>query len=210
MTSYAPQVDKEHYARGSYRSKDRWLSYFYQLRMVRSCKPGEVLEIGPGEGVVTEALRRGGVRVTTCDIAPDLRPDIVGSITALPLPDASVDVVLAAEVLEHIAWADVPKALAELARVSRSHVVISIPHPGQVLFSGEFKLPKLRWFGIRVQVPFFWKEHRFNGEHYWELGKRGYSMHAFVAMAEHVGLRLVSTQKHADDPVHRLFIFKKI
>jgi ubiquinone/menaquinone biosynthesis C-methylase UbiE len=209
MSEYQPQVDQGHYLRGSYRSKDRWLSYFYQLQLVRGYNPSSVLEIGPGEGVVTEALRRDGVVVTTCDIAPDLKPDVIGSITQLPFKDASFDVALAAEVLEHIAWSDVPQALSELARVSRKQVVISLPHPGQVLFSGVFKLPLMAWHSLRLQMPFFWKQHRFNGEHYWELGKRGYPVRIFVVLARQAGLRLLSTHKHADDPVHRLFVFEK-
>lgn len=207
--TYLPQVEQGHYARGSYRSKDRWLSYFYQLQLVRNCKPVSVLEIGPGEGVVTEALRRDGVQVVTCDIDPNLRPDVVGSVTALPLENASFDLALAAEVLEHIRWQDVPAALRELSRVSRTHVVVSLPHPGQVFFSATFKLPLLRWRQLRLQIPFFWKEHAFNGEHYWELGKRGYPVRTFLALARDASLRLVSTHKHADDPVHRLFVFKK-
>ncbi len=207
MADYAPQVDKSHYGR-SYRSKDRWLSYYYQLSLVRSQAPRSVLEVGPGEGIVTDALRRDGIRVVTCDIAEDLQPDVVGSVTALPFADGEFELALAAEVLEHIQWQDVGAALRELRRVSASRVVVSLPHPGWV-FSFEIKLPLLPRFGFLFQVPFFWQEHRFNGEHYWELGKYGYPVRRFVACAKDAGLTLVSTHKYADDPVHRLFIFEK-
>lgn len=207
MANYAPQVDKSHYGR-SYRSKDRWLSYFYQLAVVRLCAPASVLEVGPGEGIVTANLRRDGVRVVTCDIAEDLHPDVVGSITALPFADGEFELALAAEVLEHIQWQDVPQALSELRRVSAHHVVISLPHPGWV-FSLAFKLPLLPHLSFFFQIPFFWKEHKFNGEHYWELGKKGYPVRRFVAAAKAAGLTLIRTHKHIDDPVHRLFVFKK-
>jgi len=207
MANYAPQVDKSHYG-ASYRSKDRWLSYFYQLELVRSHTPASVLEVGPGGGVVTDNLRKDGVRVVTCDIAEDLHPDVVGSITALPFADEEFSLALAAEVLEHIQWQDVPQALSELRRVSAKHVVVSLPHPGWV-FSLAFKLPLLPHLNLFFQIPFFWKEHKFNGEHYWELGKKGYPVRRFVAAAKAAGLELVSTHKHIDDPVHRLFIFKK-
>lgn len=206
MADYAPQVDKSHYGTG-YRSRDRWLSYFYQLKLMRSLSPATVLEIGPGEGVVTDTLRKDGVQVVTCDIAEDLHPDIVGSITALPCKDGEFDVVLAAEVLEHIRFEDVPQALRELARVSSKHVVVSLPHPGQVLLSAVFKLPFLSWHSLRLQIPFFWKTHAFNGEHYWELGKKGYPVSRFIACAKEAGLVLKQSVKYADDPVHRFFIF---
>lgn len=207
MAEYAPQVDKSHYGR-SYRSKDRWLSYFYQLSLVRSCAPATVLEIGPGEGVVTDNLRKDGVYVVTCDIAEDLHPDVIGSITALPCKDGEFQLALAAEVLEHIRFEDVPQALSELRRVSARHVVISLPHPGWV-FSFSCKLPLLPRLDFFFQVPFFWQEHVFNGEHYWELGKKGYPVRRFVEVARAAGLKLVKTQKHIDDPVHRLFVFNK-
>lgn len=208
MAEYASQVDKSHYGR-SYRSKDRWLSYFYQLLLVRAQAPASVLEVGPGEGVVTENLRRDGVRVVTCDIAEDLHPDVVGSITALPFKDGEFELALAAEVLEHIRFEDVSQALRELRRVSSKCVVVSLPHPGWV-FSFCLKLPLLPYLDFFFQIPFFWQEHTFNGEHYWELCKKGYPVSRFVACAKKVGLSLVNTQKHIDDPVHRLFVFKKI
>lgn len=207
MANYAPQVSKSHYG-ASYRSKDRWLSYFYQLSMVRSCAPASVLEVGPGEGIVNENLRHDGVRVVTCDIAEDLHPDVVGSVTALPFADGEFELALAAEILEHIRFEDVPQALRELRRVSSNHVVVSLPHPGWV-FSLSFKLPLLPHLNLFFQIPFFWQTHIFNGEHYWELGKKGYPVSRFVAVAKSAGLELVRTEKHIDDPVHRLFAFKK-
>ena len=207
MANYAPQVDKSHYG-SKYRGRDRWLSYYYQLSLVRSQAPSSVIEVGPGEGVVTENLRRDGVRVVTIDIAEDLHPDIIGSITALPCKDGEFEVALAAEVLEHIRFEDVPQALRELGRVSTKSVVVSLPHPGWV-FSLSLKLPLLPYLNLFFQIPFFWEEHQFNGEHYWELGKKGYPLKRFVSCAKEAGLTLVRTHKHIDDPVHRLFVFKK-
>lgn len=206
MSDYSPQVDASHYQKGSYRSKDRWLSYWYQLSLVRKVHPATVLEIGPGEGVVSEALCKDKVAVTTCDIDAAVRPDIVGSITALPLPDSSFDLVLAAEVLEHIRFEDVPVALAEIARVARTHVVISLPHAGYT-FGWECKVPLLPRTQWLFKIPFFWKTHTFNGEHYWELGKKGYPVRRFLGVAHKAGLRLEVVQKFQDDPAHRYFLF---
>lgn len=206
MAEYAPQVDKSHYTKGSYRSRERWVSYWHQLSFVRSTRPGSVLEVGPGEGVVTAALRREGVIVTTLDISPDVSPDVVGSVTRIPLVDASFDTAVCAEVLEHIRFADVPQALRELRRVVRGHVVVSLPHPGYV-FAFGCKLPLLPQMQVLFQIPFFWETHHFNGEHYWELGKRGTPVREFVRLAQAAGLQLQSQRKSADDPVHRLFLF---
>lgn len=206
--TYATQVNKSHYSGLAYRSSERWNSYYHQLALVRAIAPTTLLEVGVGEGVVARQLSAEGVHVTTLDIAEDLGPDIVGSVTDIPKESNSFDAVLAAEILEHIDFADVPQALRELARVVRTHVIISIPHPGYV-FSLSFKLPLLPKIDLLAQVPFFWKTHVFNGEHYWELGKKGYPVSRFVAVAKDAGLQLVSYSKYADDPGHRFFVFKK-
>lgn len=206
MPDYSSQVDVSHYTKDSYRGKDRWLSYWYQLALVRQTASNSVLEIGLGEGVVTGHLRKEGVAVTTCDIDARLHPDVVGSITALPFPDRSFDTVLAVEVLEHIRFEDVPQALGEIRRVARRHAVIGLPHAGYT-FAFEFKLPLLPRTQILFKIPFFWKTHVFNGEHYWELGKKGYSVRCFLATAKRAGFTLVAKQKFPDDPAHRYFFF---
>lgn len=206
--TYQPQVTRSHYEGAAYRSGERWMSYWHQLELVRAQKPRTVLEVGVGEGVVAERLKADGAQVTTIDIAADLHPDVVGSVTALPFDANSFDLVLAAEILEHIQWKDVPQALAEITRVTKNYAVISIPHPGWV-FSDIIKIPLVRRFEVFFQIPFFWKEHVFNGEHYWELGKKKYRVSRFIAVAEAAGLALVACKKYADDPAHRFFLFKK-
>ena len=50
----------------------------------------------------------------------------VGDIYNIDFPDDSFDVVYSFEVLEHLHEPD--RALRELARVARQHVVLSVPH----------------------------------------------------------------------------------
>ena len=206
--NYQAQVGRSHYEGKAYRSQERWNSYWHQISLVRRANPKTLLEVGVWEGVVARELTATGVAVTTIDIAEDLHPDIVGSITSLPFPDKSFDAVLAAEILEHIQFGDVSQALRELSRVVRHSVIISVPHPGYV-FSLIMKFPLLSRISLFAQIPFFWQKHCFNGEHYWELGKYGYSVFHFEKLAEEAGLALVTYEAHADDPGHRFFYFKK-
>ncbi len=109
------------------------------LALADSAAPQSVLEVGCGEGFVLRYLaeRRPDWRLAGCDISAgavayarqQCPPSVslrVGNIYRLPLPPASFDLVICSEVLEHLD--DVPAALAELKRVSRGHVLITVPH----------------------------------------------------------------------------------
>jgi ubiquinone/menaquinone biosynthesis C-methylase UbiE len=102
--------------------------------------PASILDVGCGEGVLTDAWRdRPGVdRVVGVDVEDaGLRAEWAGRARAglelraiapappLPFPDDSFDLVAAVEVLEHVA--DPDALLAELARVARTHVLVSTP-----------------------------------------------------------------------------------
>lgn len=106
-------------------------------RMIGEVGPEQVLDAGCGEGETIERL--GGLLphpVTGVDLnaesvrfaAARLPEDRFESadLLALPFDDDSFDLVLCLEVLEHIP--DPRPALAELARVSSSDLILSVPH----------------------------------------------------------------------------------
>jgi ubiquinone/menaquinone biosynthesis C-methylase UbiE len=93
-----------------------------------------VLEVGCGEGLLADRLikARRPEHFEGCDVAlrpaAGIDPQIVlreASIYGLPYADASFDLVVCCEVLEHLA--DPASGLVELARVARKHVLISTP-----------------------------------------------------------------------------------
>jgi len=106
---------------------------------VRELRPGSLLDVGCGEGIVTERLARAfpATRVVGVDVAdPALlhewegrrAPNLgfaPGSAYSLPYGDGEFEVVSAFEVLEHLERAD--EALAELARVASRALVLSVP-----------------------------------------------------------------------------------
>jgi SAM-dependent methyltransferase len=119
------QVERNHYF-SNYDDAQRYASYWHQIDETSSLG-GRILEVGVGNGTVSTILRARGFDVTTVDLDPALAPDVMGDVRNLPLPNNSFDTVLAAEVLEHLPWEDVRLAVAEIARVARRGVVLSVP-----------------------------------------------------------------------------------
>jgi ubiquinone biosynthesis O-methyltransferase len=96
-----------------------------------------VLDAGCGTGRATAALAGRGADVVAIDLGERLvartrrrcacRP-LVGSVMVLPFPDATFDVVLSTEVIEHVP--DPALAVKEFARVLKpgGHLVLSTPN----------------------------------------------------------------------------------
>ena len=117
---------------------DRFYNAVHEL--VRECASelGAVLEIGVGEGFSTQRISRmlppgtpfeaSEFHPARAELAKRRNPQVSvsqESIYALNRKPSSFDLVMCLEVLEHL---EDPRAgLAELARVSRKYVIVSVP-----------------------------------------------------------------------------------
>lgn len=129
----------EYAARGDYHRDpdpdwDYYPTYIAKLLAVRAwlcALPREtrVLDAGCGEGVLVEEFAD---RLAIEGIDPNYASDRVrtGSLLALPYPDGCFDRAICLDVLEHLAFAQQPVALAELFRVLRpgGELLVSVPN----------------------------------------------------------------------------------
>jgi len=169
------QVDKNHYEFDNYCGPDRWGSYYYQLKEVLDKSPSSILEVGGGDGVFENYLKvNTDVDYKSMNIAEDLEPDVLGSVEKIPLNDNSFDYVCAFEVLEHLPFEKFETSLKEMKRIAKRGVIVSLPHFGPMI-SFSFKIPFLKEKRFAFKVPYY-RNHEFNGEHYWEIGKSGYEI----------------------------------
>lgn len=201
------QVDKQAYEFERYSHPGRWVSYYHQIKEVLRLNPKSVIEIGSGDGVFKSYLKENtAIEYTNVDVAGDLHPDVVGNVLALPFPDASYDVVCAFEVLEHVPFEDFEKALLEMSRVSRFFVILSLPHFGPPI-QFLLKLPLLKEIRFSWKIPFPQK-HIFNGQHYWEIGKQGYSIKNIRAILEK-HYEIIEDFAPFENQYHHFFVLKK-
>ncbi len=208
MPTFTPQVREGHYVKSSYLTKDRWINYWYQWQWLQARGLKTLLEVGVGNGVVAELFEKTGIEVTTIDIDEALKPTKVASVTALPFSEDAFDGVLCAEVLEHLPFEESLQGMREIYRVTRRWALITLPHAGYV-FSLGGKFPIFPWCSWVRKIPFFWKEHVFQGEHYWELGKKGWSQRRIGLALQSVGFTVHRVHMHADDPAHVFFLCEK-
>lgn len=174
-----------------YMSLVRMVSHWQQANEIARVLPrgGDVLEVGVGSGHTSWLLSKWGYDVTTVDLDPCLEPTVVGDVTLLPFGAGCFDLVLAAQILEHIPFADFPRAVSELRRVARKYVIITVPAP-LVGISLLVNVPGPEPVGFHLGFP-YWLTHRSRGEHYWELGKRGYSKRRVRQAISGQGLKIV-------------------
>lgn len=103
--------------------------------IVRRCTGPKVLEVGCNEGWVAKAINEErGFEVTAVDNRDEAILQckdyfnidaIKADVYALPFPDGTFDTVVGGEILEHLE--DPGKGLSELFRVSKGHVIITLP-----------------------------------------------------------------------------------
>jgi 2-polyprenyl-3-methyl-5-hydroxy-6-metoxy-1,4-benzoquinol methylase len=107
--------------------------------LFEQAQPGSLLDVGCGEGVLTErwAQRLGTGRVVGIDLEdPKLQaewktrrlPNLefrTMPAEHLPFADGEFDLATAIEVLEHVP--DPEHTVAEMARVARGHLLVSVP-----------------------------------------------------------------------------------
>ena len=200
------QVDKSHYDFQSYMGKGRWNSIWHQLDEAIRLKPANVLEIGPGLGAFKQAAKLFGIDVETLDLDPELKPDHVGSATSLPFPDNAYDLVCAFQMLEHLPYENSLEAFAEMARVARRNVLISLPD-AKTVWPWSVHVPKVGIVNGVISRPAAKpRQHEFDGEHYWEINKRDFELEKIVADLSSV-CKLVKTYRVHEYVYHRFFLF---
>jgi ubiquinone/menaquinone biosynthesis C-methylase UbiE len=126
-----------------------WMEHWHRYHFASRWAAGKrVLDVACGEGYGSALLARGAAHVTGVDVSAEAIDHakrayadrgnlefLCATCTALPLGDASVDVAVSFETLEHIAEQD--PFLDELARVLKPDGVLVLSCPNKLEYSDK-------------------------------------------------------------------------
>jgi hypothetical protein len=163
------QVDRSHYDFFNYVDIDRFNSFYYQLLLIKKICPETILDIGPGNNFLRDLLSKD-FDFKTIDIDSELEPDFIGSVDAMPLDGGSFDLLCCFQVLEHLPFDKFEQCLSELHRVSRQYVLLSLPY-SRLDLKLSFKFTIFKEMRFLITIPKFYKKNKFDGQHYWEIGR---------------------------------------
>ncbi|MBI3572874.1 MAG: class I SAM-dependent methyltransferase, partial [Candidatus Kerfeldbacteria bacterium] len=139
--------------------------------MIASQQPVSILEVGCGEGYLLNQIherlpdvKKQGYDVFEAALHEGRRlfPKLTletGDIYDLPDDDSSWDLVVASEVLEHLANPDA--ALRELQRVAKRAVVLTVPHEPWFRLGNLGRLQNLSRFGNHPEHVNLWTKRQF-------------------------------------------------
>lgn len=200
---------RDHYFSERYDTKERFVSYWHQINEIIKLKPNKVLEVGIGNGFVSEYLKKKGLNVVTLDIDHELGPNIAGSILSMPFVSNSFDVAICCQVLEHLPYGEFARALRELHRISQKYIVLSLPDHTPV-YRLNLELPRIKPIKKLIPHPFPRPtHHEYDGEHYWIIGKSKYPLKRIESDIIRAGFKIIKSYRVFEFYGHRFLIIEK-
>lgn len=188
---------KELFAQGNYSTenylnRERFISYYNQLKIINDIHPHNILEIGKGNGFIERNLPKQ-ITYESVDNDKTTNPTYLCDLKEFVQPKV-YDLVIAFEILEHIGYREAINNLRQLIEFNKC-VAISIPERGYNLVINNKHL---------LSRPRFIKE-TFCKEHLWEINVDGLTLKDFL---NDVKVKPIVSFVDSKDTYRRYFIFK--
>ena len=208
------ELTKDVYFSEAYFEKYQLFSLSEQISLVykysKQFKQPSIIEIGKGNGFVSDFFKKAKYNFMTFDINENLKPDILGNILELDkYVDFKVDIIAACEVLEHLPFDMFESSLEQISRVTKKNLIITLPEFKKFFgFNIQFRLPKLE----RFSTPFFLK-YRGNtilgSGHYWEIDYDKNTKRKNIEMIVEKYFKIVESGKFHTNPYHNYYVLEK-
>ena len=168
-------------------SKEHWLSYWHQLKlMLESLEAKDsMIELGIGSGFTSNYLRSKNIDVLTVDIDKNKSPDIVSDAISFK-PNKNYDHFCAFEVFEHMKFEEMENVLKNIKSKIDKNIFISVPIYKKTPINIELKF-KSYWKSITVKTP---KTSIIDPHHQWELNYKDMTEERLISVFEHHNFKL--------------------
>lgn len=176
MNTYTRGLEREKalefkdYFTKDYFSYNQLWSFVEQIHHIINLQPHRMIEIGIGNGFVSTFLKRAGFEVTTIDVNPKLKPDIV-----MPVQEIrdyfknrnNFDLISCCEVLEHIPFNQFENIIKDFSEIS-SQLFLTLPQYNRFYgFGAYISLPLYpRWASVWLRIK---KTKKLTAQHFWEI-----------------------------------------
>ncbi len=208
-------LGEEVYYSDHYFSKYQLFSLSEQINLLykysKSIENPKILEVGKGNGFVSDFFKKVNFYFKTFDINENLNPDIVGNILELDtLIDFKPDLILCSEVLEHIEFKFFEKSLQELSLVSNKYVIITLPEFKKFFgLNLQIRIPKFKVFSIPLFVKIRGNKTLASG-HFWEIDYDKDSKRKNIEKILKKYFTIVEKGGFHTNPYHNFYVLKKV
>jgi hypothetical protein len=212
MKGYEREISllKEVYLSDRYFSYSQLWSFVEQIYYIKKINSTNIVEIGKGNGFVSDILKSAGDNVTTIDINPKLNPDIVANIQDVDkfIHPGEYDLISCCEVLEHLPFYEFEKSIRMFSN-NCNKLFLTLPMYNKYFgFGGYIKfINNSTWRGIWIKLPFSGK--KLPDEHYWEINYSKETKKKNIIQILKKYYKIIDTGLFKANPYHRYFICTK-
>lgn len=203
-------LNRSEYFSDNYFSIRSLSSQSQQIHDIFNLKPKKIIEIGIGNGYTSTFLRLAGFDITTADINPNLKPDIVCSLDQLKnfTNKTNFDLAVCCEVLEHMPFEEFETNIAYLKELG-NNLYLTLPNFKRSFGIGGFLiLPKfLGRVNLYLKSSFLKK---LPDEHFWEVGYNRSTSQNEIRKILQKYYRNVAISSYTLNPYHISFTCKNI
>ena len=208
-------LSKDIYFSDVYFDKYQLFSLSEQISLVykyaKLLKNPKILEVGKGNGFVSDFFKKANFDFKTFDINENLNPDIVGNILELnTIIDFKPDLILCSEVLEHIEFDLFEESLKQLSLASSKYVIITLPEFKKFFgLNMQIRIPKLKVFSIPLFVKIRGNKILGSG-HFWEIDYDEKSKKENIERIIKKYFIIIEKGRFHTNPYHNFYVLEKV
>ncbi len=190
----------------------QWEPFFFQINKVNEIlalnvggEQRNIIEIGRGSGFVNAILNELGYNAESLDINVNLRPTYVGDISDEKFKhDMRYDLVLCAEVLEHVPFERFDTCIKNIADMADDMALITLPN-----YVSPFRFQiSLNGRSVAFLLKRIIKKKMFKA-HYWELNYADYCTNEQITRHLNKYFIILEEGMVKEFPYHYYYVLKK-